>query len=77
MPNSNENELEDLFDQQALSKKIGGKTFKRGDGFDTNQYYGKEIFSQYIISNYKRINFDNFRPLLDNLVEIIKDYSKK
>lgn len=72
-----ENELEDLFDKNTLSKSINNKTFCKYNKFDTKKYYGKEIFSQFIISNYNNINFKNFKPLLDNIVRIVKDYENR
>ncbi|AQY51614.1 DNA polymerase [Listeria weihenstephanensis] len=68
-----ENEMEDLFDAKTLKHIIKGKTFsKNGDNKD---HYGKEIFSKYILDNYTKINFENFRLILDNMNEIIHDYS--
>ncbi|MFI3132265.1 retron Ec67 family RNA-directed DNA polymerase/endonuclease [Mammaliicoccus sciuri] len=71
---SKENQLEDLFQEETLSKIINNKSFSTSDEYDKSIYYGKEIFSQYISSNYETENFDNFRPLLDNIVKIINDY---
>ncbi|EME8123182.1 hypothetical protein A5816_000785 [Enterococcus sp. 3G1_DIV0629] len=67
-----ENEIEDLFDEKTRGHIIGGKTFSpKGD---SNNHYGKEIFSKYILKNYKYINFENFRPMLDNINKIITEY---
>lgn len=65
-----ENELEDLFLSQTLSKVIDGKTFDKDGGED---FYGKEIFSQYVLSNYVNIDFKNFAPLLNMLNSICSD----
>ncbi|MDK0694568.1 retron Ec67 family RNA-directed DNA polymerase/endonuclease [Clostridium perfringens] len=68
-------EIEDLFDNQTLTHIISGKTFNRNlKKLDGTNHYSKEIFSKYISENYKTINFDNFKPLLNNLNEILKDY---
>lgn len=72
---SEENEIEDLFDQQTLSKSIKGKSFTKNQNYDQNKYFGKEIFSKYILSNYNDVNFDDFRPLLDKIVEIVESYN--
>lgn len=55
-------ELEDLFSEKVLSTRINGKTFSRDGGSD---FYGKDIFSKYVLANYKSIDFSNFIPLLD------------
>lgn len=70
-------EIEDLFDDDTLNHQINGKSFCKKADFDTEKYYGKEIFSKYILKNYSDINFDEFRPLLDNLVKIIEEYKEE
>lgn len=70
----NESEIEDLFDSDVLKHKINGKRFCRKPAYDINKYYGKDHFSQYILSNYENIDFSNFKPLLDNINDIICDY---
>lgn len=72
----NECEIEDLFDTSVLSTIIGGKKFSRSGTFDESQYYGKAIFSEYIMKNYKTIDFSEFTPLLDDLNNIIDGYEK-
>lgn len=67
-------EIEDLFDEKVLQTVIGGKTFARNEP-DPNKHYGKEIFSNYIYDNYTTINFDNFKPLLNVIVSIVKNYN--
>lgn len=70
--NKEECEIEDLFSAQTLNHVISGKTFSRQKDYDINKHFGKEIFSKYIASNYKSIDFSNFRKLLDLIVQIIK-----
>lgn len=55
--------------------QINGKKFCRKDNYDIEKYYGKEIFSQYILSNYEEIDFSGFRPLLDTLNFVVTSYS--
>lgn len=74
--NENESEIEDLFDSKAITHKINGKEFTKNSKFDTNKYYGKDHFSQYILSDYENIDFSNFRPLLNNIRDIIVNYKK-
>lgn len=66
-------EIEDLFDKDTLNHEINGRKFSRHDN-NKNKYYNKDIFSNYIYSNYINIDFSNFRPLLDNLNKIINEY---
>lgn len=67
-------EIEDLFGEDVLNTKISGKVFSRGTNPDQNEYYGKEIFSNYIMREYSNIDFSNFKPMLYNLNEIIEQY---
>ena len=68
-------EIEDLFDEKTLSVEIGGKTFSRKDE-DKEKYYNKDIFSNYIASHYLKIDFTNFKPMLDNINNIVKNYQE-
>lgn len=71
-----ENEIEDLFDKKTLEHKIGGKSFSKKSISEKNNFYGKEIFSKYVLDNFENIDFENFRPMLNNLSRIISDYGK-
>ncbi|MEC0695962.1 retron Ec67 family RNA-directed DNA polymerase/endonuclease [Bacillus atrophaeus] len=70
-------DIEDLFDNTTLSQKINGKKFIKKDDYDTSKYYGKDIFSKYILDNYLNIDFNNFRSVLDNINNIINMYTKR
>lgn len=72
--NKAECEIEDLFHDAVLKTIIGGKIFSRGKNADPNKHYGKEIFSNYIMRNYSNIDFSNFKPMLENLNEIVGRY---
>lgn len=74
---SNESDIEMLFDEDTLSTKIDGKKFSKEDKPDTSKFYNKSTFSKYIFKNYKSINFSGFKPLLDNIKIIIQDYGIK
>lgn len=65
-------EIEDLFDSSTLQTKLGGKTFNRSSGFNSENHYGKEIFSKYIASNYQSIDFSQFREMLNAAVKIVR-----
>lgn len=70
-------DIEDLFDNNTLFLKIEGKEFSKKDSYDVSKYYGKEIFSQHISQNYSDINFNQFRPVLDNINKIIDVYTRQ
>lgn len=65
-------EIEDLFPAKLLALNLNGKTFCRKDKFDNTKYFGKEIFSQYVYENYKKIDFSQFIPLLDAIDSIVE-----
>lgn len=69
-------EIEDLFSEDILSHMINGKTFSREKNSDPKLHYGKDSFSKYIIEEYKKIDFKNFKPILTNLNSIIINYKK-
>jgi RNA-directed DNA polymerase len=69
-------DIEDLFEDITLSHKIGGRGFIKKDNYDVSKYYGKEMFSKYILNNYSDINFNEFRSVLDNINNIIDIYTK-
>ncbi|WP_341356785.1 retron Ec67 family RNA-directed DNA polymerase/endonuclease [Rossellomorea sp. y25] len=69
-------DIEDLFEDVTLLHKINGREFTKKDRYDVSKYYGKEMFSKYILGNYSNINFDEFKPVLDNINNIIDIYSK-
>ena len=67
--------IEDLFDEKTREIEIEGKVFnpkKTDKDEDNDKYFGKIRFSQKVIlPNYKTINFENFKPILDNIRQII------
>ena len=70
--NKAECEIEDLFHSDLLQLQLNGKTFSRKDKFDNTKYYGKDIFSRYVLDNYRTIDFSGFVPLLDTLNNIME-----
>ena len=60
-------EIEDLFDAKTLGHTINGRSFSRADDYDKEKTYGKDLFSKYVLANFRTIDFSNFRPLLDAL----------
>ncbi|MBY0155567.1 RNA-directed DNA polymerase [Cytobacillus firmus] len=68
-------DIEDLFEDITLSYEISGRKFTKEDKYDTSKYYGKDMFSKYILNNYADINFNEFRSILDNINSIIGIYT--
>jgi len=71
--------IEDFFDKKLLKSKLGVKTLNLSDkGFDSKKEYGKNHFAKYVIKkNEKTIDFTGFKPLLDRIEEVIRDYKKR
>ncbi|MFP3636648.1 retron Ec67 family RNA-directed DNA polymerase/endonuclease [Bacillus sp. SIMBA_033] len=69
-------EIEDLFELDTLKTELNGKTFERCEKkYNPSENYGKRAFSKYVWKNYEDINFENFRPLLDNINQIVTNYN--
>ncbi|MEC2277790.1 retron Ec67 family RNA-directed DNA polymerase/endonuclease [Bacillus velezensis] len=69
-------EIEDLFELDTLKTELNGKTFERcKKKYNPSENYGKRAFSKYVWKNYEDINFENFRPLLDNINQIVTNYN--
>ena len=66
-----EGEIESLFTEETRGIKLSGKSLTLKDRFDTSKFFGKDIFSNYVLDNYATIDFSGFRPLLDTMVDII------
>ncbi|MEA5019352.1 MAG: retron Ec67 family RNA-directed DNA polymerase/endonuclease [Gordonibacter sp.] len=69
-----EGDIEDLYESKVLKTKIKGRLFSRKAIPKSTKHYGKHELSLYVNCNYETINFDEFRPLFDALIEVIKDY---
>jgi RNA-directed DNA polymerase len=68
-----ESKIEDFFDPATKAIRISGKTFNPENNLDKNTQYGKEVFAQQVVrARAATINFDGFRPLLTDLVEVIR-----
>jgi len=72
VPSKTECEIEDLFPRAVLEHKIDDKTFSREDNYDTEKHYGKKRFAEYILSNYQKVDFSEFRPLLSALNTVVE-----
>lgn len=72
----NECEIEDLFELDTLKTELDGKTFERCEKkYSPSENYGKRVFSTYVWKNYEDLNFENFRPLLNNINQIVTNYN--
>lgn len=69
-------DIEDLFHSELLKTKLDGKIFTKNDKYDTKIYYGKDRFSKYVMKNYAKIDFEAFKPLLNNIKKIVYEYKK-
>lgn len=67
----NSSDIEDLLLFRNPSPILKGKTFSKGGGAN---HYGKDIFSKYVLKNYKKFDFTEFIPLLDGIRDNILDY---
>ena len=68
----NFSDIEDLLLSRKLPPILKGKTFSKGGGAN---HYGKDIFSKYVLKNYKEFDFTEFIPLLDGIRDNILDYT--
>lgn len=64
-------EIEDLYQKEVLNAIINGKKFCRDAECDSEKYYGKHIFSMYIMKHYNKVDFSNFLPILDSINSLI------
>jgi RNA-directed DNA polymerase from retron ec67 len=71
--NGNSSDIEDLLLSRNLPPILKGKAFSKGGG---DNHYGKEIFSKYVLKNYKKFDFTEFIPLLDGIRDNISNYNK-
>jgi RNA-directed DNA polymerase len=69
-----ESMIEDFFDAATKATPVDGKILHADDkNFDESKHISKHIFAQRVVrANAGKINFDGFRPLLDNIVAVLK-----
>lgn len=70
-------DIECLFDEKTCSKVINGKRFIKEDSYDIENFYGKDIFSKYILSDYENVDFSGFVELFKVIDNIKKDYEER
>jgi RNA-directed DNA polymerase len=72
---ASESKIDDFFDAATKATPYNGKTFHDGPGFDGTKHIGKQIFAHRVVRpNAATINFEGFKPLLDNIAAIIKTH---
>ena len=67
----NFSDIEDLLLSRNSAPTLKGKEFQKDGG---DNHYGKEIFSKYVLKNYKEFDFTEFIALLDGIRDNILDY---
>lgn len=64
-------EIEDLLTNITNHLEIDGKTFNK-DGGKNN--FGKNILSQYVYKNYRKLDLNSLKPILDNIRDVKSKY---
>ena len=67
VPEYDQTDIEMLFDEEIQNIEIDGRTLDKSGKKDKEKYFNKEIFSKYIMKNYDNIDFENFKPIFENL----------
>jgi RNA-directed DNA polymerase len=75
-PGTSESCIEDLYSEEVLGRKIGGKSFNKSNKrSDLGAHFGKHIFAEKIVrADSRNIDFNGFNPLLDRISKAIIDY---
>lgn len=71
---SDQTDIEMLFDEDVQNIEIDGRILDKTGTKNKKEYFNKDIFSQYIMKNYDKINFVRFKPIFENLEKIITLY---
>lgn len=74
-------EIEDLLEENYLSTiKIKERTYHKGfekaDGWNKEKHFSKNALSIHVLKNYRNINFDTFRPFIDEIQRIVSENNK-
>lgn len=71
-------EIEDLFQDDLLARKIGEKTFDRSNREEDGEtFYSKYTFAREIVApEFESINFERFEGLLQAILDVMDDYSR-
>lgn len=71
----NECEIEDLYHDNILNIEIEGKKFNKDSKANSEYFFGKHRFSLYVWKNYKKIDFSNFKPILNDINKVCETFS--
>lgn len=70
-----ESKIEDFFEAAIKAVIVDGKSFSEENEFEAATQYGKKVFAHKVVRpNADTVNFDGFRPLLNNLVLAITSH---
>ncbi|NVH49493.1 RNA-directed DNA polymerase [Photobacterium damselae subsp. damselae] len=74
--NKGKTDIENLFPDEVLNMELNKKKFNpKNKGADSDTEYGKAYFAEYVVrANKNKIDFSGFKPLLDNIQDIITTY---
>ncbi len=77
--NGDDTVIEDFFDTQTKSIKLGNKKFNPAkSGFDSKTEYGKYLFAEQVVRKHQdKINFAGFEPILERIQLVINEHAKK
>ena len=75
---AHDSKIEDFFEAGIKATIVDGKGFSHENEFNTTTHYGKKVFAHKVVRpNADHVNFDGFRPLLNNLVLAINAHTAK
>jgi hypothetical protein len=76
--NGEKTSIEDFFDAKTLATQLNGKTFERKNDADNQHHYGKAAFARDVIAkNAATIDFSGFKPILERIESVIRDYANR
>ena len=68
--------IEDCFTQQTRDVLINNKKFSSANDYDTDTYYGKSTFAQYVEKHAPSIDFSGFAEILARISAVIVAHKK-
>lgn len=74
-----ESYIETFLPDSVLTTKLGSKTFHLPEkSFDITKHFGKKLLAEKVVQRQQKIiNFDAFKPLLDNMRAAMLDYAAR
>lgn len=68
--------IEYMLPEETRGIKLSGKALSLDSKFDNTKFYGKDIFSKYVLDNYENIDFSGFRPILNAIKSVLQVYKE-